>query len=128
MKRICIMMLVLVVLALLAGCISKEVNLSMSDNSTQVKLNKGQILVVALEANPSTGYTWEVAELDNNTLRQMGEPAFKPESSAIGAKGTMTMQFEALNTGQTALKLIYHRPWEKDVPPINTFSVQVVVS
>ena len=53
----------------------------------------------------------------------------KPVSKAIGAPNMETFRFEAVKAGQTALKLVYHRPWEKnvDVEPSETFSVQVVI-
>ena len=98
-----------------------------SDNGSQIKLNKGQMLVITLEANPTTGYTWEVVESNMSVIRQVGEIEFQPESSLIGAGGVQTLRFETMNVGQTPLKLIYHRPWEKDVKPLKTFSLQVIV-
>lgn len=85
------------------------------------------MLVVTLEANPTTGYTWEIAEPNMSIIRQVGEIEFQPESGALGAGGVQTLHFEAMNVGQTLLKLVYHRPWEKDVKPLKTFSLQVVV-
>jgi inhibitor of cysteine peptidase len=127
MKRICSISVLLVTFALLAGCISNEVKLGVSDNGSQIKLNKGQMLVITLEANPTTGYTWEVAESNTSIMRQVGAIEFQSESSAPGAGGVQTLHFEAVNAGQTPLKLVYHRPWEKDVEPLKTFSLQVVV-
>lgn len=127
MKRICIISVVLITFTLLAGCITKEVRLGVSDNGSQIKLNKGQMVVITLDANPTTGYTWELAEPNMSVIRQVGEIEFQPESSALGAGGVQTLRFEAMNVGQTPLKLVYHRPWEKDVKPLKTFSLQVVV-
>ena len=99
----------------------------MGDNGSQIKLNKGQMLVITLEANPTTGYTWEVAELIANDLRQVGEIEYNPESNKLGSGGVQTLRLDAVNVGQTSLKLVYHRPWEKDVEPLKTFSLQVVI-
>ena len=120
----------LAALTMATGCSpqQQEVKASIGDNGREVQLKKGQPLVVTLEANPTTGYTWEVAEpLDEQVLRQAGEPEFKPESDLAGAGGVQILRFEAVNAGQTALKLAYRRSWEKDVEPLNTFSIQVVV-
>lgn len=121
--------LVLILSALIfSGCGSaKEVKLDANDNGRQVELQKGQTLVITLESNPTTGYRWEVVEIDESILRQMGEAEFKPESEALGAGGTETFRFEATNAGQMALKLVYHRPWEEGQEPLETFSLQVVV-
>jgi len=119
----------LVALAVATGCRpQQEVKASIDDDGREMQLKKGQPLVVTLEANPTTGYTWEVAEpLDEQVLRQAGEPEFKPESDLAGAGGVQILRFEAVNAGQTALKLAYRRSWEKDVEPLNTFSIQVIV-
>ena len=44
----------------------------------------------------------------------------------VGVGGTEIFRFEA-STGETSLSLVYHLPWEKDVEPLETFTVQVVV-
>lgn len=106
--------------------ISKEIKLGIRDNGSQIKLNRGQLLVVTLEANPTTGYTWEVA-VTANDLRQVGEIEFHPEFNKIGSGGVQTLRIEAVNVGQTSLKLVYHRPWEKNVEPLKTFSLKVVI-
>jgi len=103
-----------------------EVKLTAADNGSEIELKKGQTLVITLEANPTTGYTWEIAELDEQVLRQVGEIEFEPESELVGAGGGQIIRFEVIGAGQTTLKLVYHRPWETDVGPLKTFSIQVV--
>ncbi|MGC9358653.1 MAG: protease inhibitor I42 family protein, partial [Anaerolineae bacterium] len=44
-----------------------------------------------------------------------------------GAGGVQVFRFRAATTGRTTLELIYHRPWEEDVEPLQTWSVEVVV-
>jgi len=117
----------LLLTALSACGASNDVELDAGENGSQVELNAGQTLIVSLEGNPTTGYTWEAAELDEQVLQQVGETEFKPDSDAIGAGGVQTLRFETMNSGQTTLKLVYHRPWEEDVEPAEIFSVQVVV-
>jgi len=120
----------IVALTLATGCSSQqqEVKASIDDDGREKQLQKGQTLVVTLEGNPTTGYSWEVAEpLDEQVLRQVGEPEFKAESDLVGAGGVQILRFEAVNAGQTTLKLAYRRPWEKDVDPLETYSIQVVV-
>ncbi|MCE8422821.1 MAG: protease inhibitor I42 family protein [Candidatus Methanoperedens sp.] len=105
---------------------NSEVKVGIGDNGSQIKLNKGQILVISLEGNPTTGYRWEVSGLDANLMRKVGETEFQPESSLIGAGGMQILRFEVVNEGQVPLKLVYHRPWEKDVEPLKTFYLQVI--
>ena len=45
----------------------------------------------------------------------------------IGAGGISTFTFKTIHSGQTTLKLIYSRPFEKDTPPEKVFEISVVI-
>ena len=122
-----VLMFGLLLTALSACGATNEVKLDAGDDGSQVELKVGQTLVVSLEGNPTTGYTWETAELDEQVLQQAGETEFKPDSDAIGAGGVQTLRFETVISGQTTLNLVYRRPWEEGVEPAETFSVRVAV-
>lgn len=122
--------MILVVLVLGAGCSpAKETRLTLADSGAEIVLNVGQELILELESNPTTGYRWEVVDSTDEILRLKGEPQF--ESSAggelVGAGGVEIFRFEALQEGQAALWMIYHRSFEEGVEPMKTFSLQVVV-
>lgn len=111
-----------------------EIRLGLQNQGDQVELKEGQVLVISLESNPSTGYRWEVAEADEALLRQVGKIEFEASSSAtvagrpallLGAPSRQIMRFEAVAAGQTNLRLVYRRPWEKGMKPARTFSLQV---
>lgn len=104
-----------------------EVRVNRNDNGRRIDLNEGQALVITLEANPTAGYAWETVEANEKILQQRGDIEFEPGSGLLGAAGKQILRFEAVSAGQTTLKLIYHRPWEKGVEPAGTFSIQVVV-
>jgi inhibitor of cysteine peptidase len=125
-----VLLTLLIALTVATGCSpqQQEVKATIDDAGREMQLKKGQTLVVTLEGNPTTGYSWEVAEpLDDQVLRLTGEPEFKAESEALGAGGVQILRFETVNAGKTTLKLAYRRSWEKGVEPLNTFSIQVVV-
>jgi len=109
----------------------REVHVDADDDDSQVELEQGQILVVTLESNPTTGYRWEQAENQDSYLEQMGEAEFKPsetgEQPLVGAGGWEIFRFKAISAGQMTLQLIYHRPWEEGAEPVNTFSLNVVI-
>jgi len=90
------------------------------------KVSEGQVMVLSLDSNPSTGYLWETAEMDGEILRQAGEVEFRQESRLLGAPGKQILHFESIGTGQTNLELIYHRPWEEDTEPNKTIHIQAV--
>ena len=126
-KLIRVSVLISLLLAALTACGgANEVNLDAGDDGGQVELKTNQTLVISLEGNPTTGYTWEVAEVDEGVLKQVGETEFKPDTGDVGSPGMQTLRFETVSSGKTDLELVHHRSWE-DEEPLETFSVQVVV-
>ncbi len=109
-----------------------EMNLTAADNGSTVELKsgQGQVVSITLDANPTTGYTWEVVDApDEQIMRQVGEIEFIPsrqESGIVGAGGVQIIRFEIVNAGRTSLKLVYHRSWETGVEPRETFFMHVV--
>jgi inhibitor of cysteine peptidase len=111
-----------------AGCSPKETTLTGVDNGKAITVNAGGTFLVKLKGNPTTGYNWEAKDLDTQMLEQVGEAAFESSNpSLVGAGGTLTLTFKALKPGVTTLTLFYHRSWEADVPPAETFTLQVTV-
>ena len=122
--------LVLMVTLALGGCRNDDddpVTIDAADAGTTVDLRPADVLVVELEGNPTTGYSWEVETIDTAVLELVGEPEFEPDSDAVGAGGMVTLRVNAVDAGESPLKLIYHRPFEQGVEPLETFEVRVVV-
>lgn len=110
----------------LAGC-AKKVAVGSDMNGSSVELQKGQVLVLKLASNPTTGFNWEITGLDTAVLEQVGEVDYKADSNLVGSGGTNTWTFKAVSSGETRLTLIYHRSFERDVPPQATFDLDIVV-
>ncbi|MGB9301926.1 MAG: protease inhibitor I42 family protein [Anaerolineae bacterium] len=147
-ERLCILALFLTVLiaalALSSSVLSSspppepppptEIRLSAEDHGRRVQLREGEALVISLEANPSTGYAWQVdrgplAAQSQSILVQTGESfdRTRPQGSTdvepsammppvLGAPEIQTLRFQAAQAGETRLSLVYRRAWE-DVPP-----------
>jgi len=127
-KNLTVVLLLIVIIA--AGCgPTGEVRLDMADNGRQIEAEVGQILAISLESNPTTGFGWELVELEDPILQLMGEAEFQPSESkeVVGAGGTETFRFEVVSTGQTTLTLVYRRSWEEGVEPLETFRLNVIV-
>jgi inhibitor of cysteine peptidase len=45
-----------------------------------------------------------------------------------GSGGSETVRFTATAAGTTKLVLDYRRPWETDVPPVETVTIDVTVT
>ena len=130
--RVCDMLSGLALLAMALSCTTlKDIPVGVRDNGRRVDLKPGQVLVVTLESNPSTGYQWEVSAVDTAVLQQMGKAEFLPSGSTgkqiVGSGVMERFRFKALKVAESSLKLVYHRPWEKEAEPAGTFLVQIIV-
>ncbi len=114
---------------LLPGCSAgNPIQLYQIDSGRVIKMNPGDTLEIVLDANPTTGYQWKALPWDTKVIEQIDKPVYKSRSEAIGSGGELTFYFKALSTGQTPLEFIYFRDFEKNVPPIKSFKVTIVVS
>jgi inhibitor of cysteine peptidase len=107
---------------------TKPVNLTAADKGSQVSVKVGEQIAISLDGNPSTGYSWEAIGLDTAVFEQMGDATFiSSNPGLVGAGGSMTLTFKAVKAGTAVLTLVYHRPWETGVTPLDTFSVAITV-
>ena len=91
-----------------------------------ISVENGGTFVIALEANPTTGYSWEAEPNDNVEL--VSSKQVQGGSNAIGAPGTQQLTFKAVKTGSSTLTLNYLRPFESGVPPVQTEDFDVTVT
>lgn len=125
-------LLILLLSSVLASCDRpqpnppKEVGIYQSEIDQSVGLEVGDILEVALQASPSTGYVWEVGFYNQSVLRPYGEPEFLTTGTNLGAEESQKLHLEAIGVGETNLVLVYRRPFEEEVNQ-QTFQVYVVV-
>jgi inhibitor of cysteine peptidase len=105
---------------------AKEVTLSEDDQGKKVVLDVGDTLKVNLPGNPTTGFTWEIASLDQSLLKLV-DHSYKPSSNLCGAGGLFTFTLNAEGQGNTELHMVYVRPWEKNSNPSQTFDVFILI-
>jgi len=110
-----------------AGAAGAIMEIGAQDAGKPIQLAVGDTLKVRLKGNPSTGYAWEVAGIDKEILVPVGEPEFIPDRKTRGSGGTVTLRFKAVSHGETWLKLVHRRPFEKEMQPIHTFEIKVWV-
>jgi inhibitor of cysteine peptidase len=106
----------------------KILNIDASYSGKQVELSVGELLVVTLESNVTTGYSWTLTGIsDESVLQKTKNEYVAPKTNLIGASGKEVWTFKALKKGNTTISLGYSRPWES-TPPVETFSLTVVVN
>ena len=103
-----------------------KITLTKQDNGRSIALKKSESLVIALASNPSTGFQWTVESYNENTLFA-AEKSYTGTGTGVGSGGMEMFCFTAINSGSTPLVMIYHRPFEKNVAPIETFKITVKI-
>jgi inhibitor of cysteine peptidase len=90
-------------------------------------MDKEFIVLIALESNPTTGYSWE-AEFDTAMLElveqtfELGEFA---KEGIVGAGGTELFRFKGMSKGKTDITFNYKRSWETEILDTKVFTVEV---
>jgi inhibitor of cysteine peptidase len=96
------------------------------DSGSDVTVDDGTRLTAVLSGNASTGYEWEVTELDTAVLEHTGT-TYGPDCGMTGCGGTEYWTFTALSPGRATVRMVYHRPWEEE-EPTRTFELTVAVT
>ncbi len=94
------------------------------------RMKPGQACELRLSGNPTTGYSWDVSQIDEKVVRLLSSDYVSDVQGTTpmaGAGGTFVFRFQAVGAGKTTVKLVYHRPWEKNVEPLKTQDLEVAV-
>ena len=79
---------------------------------------------ISLDSNPTTGYKWE-ASYDKAFLKRKADHFKRPAKALIGAGGRQTFVFLPIAQGETKIRFVYKRPWEKSIARERTFSIHI---
>lgn len=110
--------------------VPSEVHINEQRNGGSVRMTTGQLLVLTLPSNPSTGYTWEITGLKPGLLQELGPPetARRSGQPMPGEPGTITYRFRAIGEGSDTLQLSRRRSFEPpSIPAIQEFRVQLQI-
>jgi predicted secreted protein len=113
-------------LLLCAGCGDDGVVRIDSDDAGEVvELAVDELLELRLRASPTAGFEWMVVEAG---ILELVSERYKPDSDLDGSPGFTTLTFSPTGTGTAALDLVYHRWYEEEPEPVETFTVTISVT
>ena len=112
-----------------AGCGERpSMIITGQQNDSQIKIAKGALFQVKLEARLSTGYGWELVS-GATIVTLTGKPGVKTEErDKTGGIDYEIFTFRADSPGETLLTFHYRRPWVENEKPDKIFAVKVVVN
>ncbi len=117
MKKLMILVTVVVIAtSLVAGCVEVK---TYTDSGQTIDIGVNQEFFIALGANPTTGYDWEVS-LDE-TILELVEMTYKlaeeaEEYKVVVGSGVDYFRFKALKAGEAEITMVYKRSWEEPTP------------
>lgn len=95
---------------------------------TTIETVIGSEFIIALDSNPTTGYSWDFAEEFDPEILTLLDARFQPpETQLKGAGGTQYWTFRTMKEGKTGISLKYFRSWEKGVPAAREVVFTVIV-
>ncbi len=97
------------------------------DSQTEVALDVGDRLDIELEANPTTGYSWELGPVPDG-LRLVSSDFDEPGGSLVGAAGTQVFVFDVVGPGDGILRFEYVRVFDDPVIAAQIVEYTVTIS
>ncbi len=85
---------------------------------TGLSYNVGDILIITLPSNPTTGYDWNVTASSELNIIKTYEA---PDTKLLGAGGRTVLNITADKEGLYELTFRYMRPWESEESAIYTY-------
>lgn len=112
-----------------AGRLLQVVKLTQNAEGKVLTMEKGSLMAIRLDSNPSTGYGWQM-QLDKaqeGRLVKVGSSFIMPKAGdqRVGTPGSEITFYAAREAGTYKVTMAYGRPWEKR--PVNSFAFTVIV-
>lgn len=104
------------------------VTLGSEQHGQSVPASVGDVVVVRLPENPTTGFRWQVDRLDEGTVEQVEDTYDGGPSAAVGGGGTRALAFRVKAPAPTVIELEYRRPWEDRGTGSDRWRVELVVA
>jgi inhibitor of cysteine peptidase len=87
-----------------------------AESGTTVDAAVGDTIVVSLDANPTTGYTWEFTAGDTFAIAGSKYVADPSSEGAVGAGGTQIVTLKVTKAGTSDLTGMYRQQWNSPSP------------
>ncbi len=115
---------------------------TVSDPATPVEASIGDVVEISLEANPTTGFSWELSGPPETAIVRFlgGDYESRGESTevdedaegdtpapVVGGGGVQRLRFQVVGAGATTVQLRYVQPWVDPPAPAATSSFTIRV-
>jgi len=109
--------------------VSGKVEVTAAESGKVVRAAVGNLIVIHLQSNPSTGYNWELRDFDYGVADFYKSETVAPEGGNVlfGAPTKTIVTLQAVKPGSQDIKLVYRRSWEPPDQVAETFQFRLLV-
>ena len=123
-------LLLLTTVYIFSGCNIKGTTFTEGNDGDNLNLKINDEITIKLESNITTGFKWNLSNETDANIISLVSSDYKQASAdkdLTGAGGFETFTFKAKSKGSSTIILTYNQPWEKDVAPLKSFKINIVV-
>jgi inhibitor of cysteine peptidase len=91
-----------------------------------IQLSVGDNLVINLQSQPSTGFRWQLDQINASVLQKVSDQFIPPSPPVIGGIGTEMWVFQAIGVGSSPIGMEYSRSFQAGAA--RTFNITVNVT
>ncbi len=91
------------------------VTLTENNNQKHIEIHVDDIIQIQLDESPTTGYKWEITELNTNDMQVISQDFKLHSNSGVGGGGKKMIQLKVLRKASGRIRLENRQPWSEDV-------------
>ncbi|OGT27155.1 MAG: hypothetical protein A3I77_00535 [Gammaproteobacteria bacterium RIFCSPLOWO2_02_FULL_42_14] len=118
-------------LMLFTAAFAEKITVTSPEKPIIVHSVKQRDFVIALAANPTTGYSWFLQSFDDKLIVPVHQKFIHPENKKLmGAGGLSVWTFRIQQTAfivpqTTNIEMVYKRPWSNEDETVQKFRVVI---
>jgi inhibitor of cysteine peptidase len=101
--------------------------LDQADQGGSFEIHPGDLLEIHLAENPTTGFRWAVAAVNEQVLHAQGSTYTPTSGAGVGGSGERVFTFAATTAGVSPLAFKLWRDWLGDASITQRYQVTIVV-
>ena len=103
------------------------IELARADSEKSFEVHTGDIIIVRLEENPTTGFHWTAMKGTKNIMKLVSSDFTLCPSLGVGSGGQRVFEFEVTKIGVDRLCIKLWREWEGDNSARDHFDIAIEV-
>ncbi len=110
-----------------SGSSMSKIEIFQEDQGKTFAAYQGDLIVIRIEENPTTGYRWEICMVEQQIIEILDSDYLIAPEGGIGGGGMRIFRFRAKSSGISPVQLRLRRAWEPEDAVLESFSVNIQV-